>query len=137
MRIFVDSNIVVSALVFNRKPLLVLERALEKHVEMVLSEEILKEVTLAVLELSPDSTHLLPEFIQKLEMKIVRKREYEREIENQAVRDVKDKHVIAAAIAANCDYILTGDNDLLELKIDTPKVIRTRDLLRLLEENLG
>ncbi len=32
------------------------------------------------------------------------------------VRDKKDNHVIAAAVAERCTYIITGDKDLLELE---------------------
>lgn len=32
------------------------------------------------------------------------------------LRDPKDKHVLEAAIAGNCAYIITGDKDLLELE---------------------
>lgn len=32
------------------------------------------------------------------------------------VRDKKDNHIIAAAVANGCDYIITGDKDLLELE---------------------
>lgn len=32
------------------------------------------------------------------------------------MRDESDKHVLAAAIAAKCGFIVTGDKDLLSLK---------------------
>ena len=31
------------------------------------------------------------------------------------VRDPKDNHIIAAAVQGRCEYIVTGDNDLLDL----------------------
>lgn len=31
------------------------------------------------------------------------------------IRDPKDNHVLEAAIAGKCDYIITGDKDLLEV----------------------
>ncbi len=32
------------------------------------------------------------------------------------VRDAKDLHVLAAAVENQCDFIITGDKDLLELQ---------------------
>lgn len=31
------------------------------------------------------------------------------------LRDPKDNHVLEAAIAVKCDFVITGDKDLLEL----------------------
>lgn len=33
-----------------------------------------------------------------------------------SLRDSKDIHVLGAARAGNCDFLITGDKDLLELK---------------------
>ncbi|HSH81667.1 MAG TPA: putative toxin-antitoxin system toxin component, PIN family, partial [Herpetosiphonaceae bacterium] len=35
-----------------------------------------------------------------------------------AVRDVKDAHVLAAALDGSADYLITGDDDLLVLADD-------------------
>jgi len=37
-------------------------------------------------------------------------------LENNVVRDKDDNHIIAAAVGAGADCILTGDKDLLDLK---------------------
>jgi putative PIN family toxin of toxin-antitoxin system len=34
------------------------------------------------------------------------------------VRDPKDDHVIAAALSEDCEFIITGDKDLLTLRLD-------------------
>ncbi|HSH31294.1 MAG TPA: putative toxin-antitoxin system toxin component, PIN family [Candidatus Saccharimonadales bacterium] len=47
-----------------------------------------------------------------------------------AVRDAKDAHVIAAAVEAQCDLIVTGDKDLLALgAYDGIKIITPVELI--------
>ncbi len=50
-------------------------------------------------------------------------------------RDPKDDVYLACAAAANCNYIVTGDNDLLCLKTHgETKIVLPAEFLRILEE---
>jgi len=51
------------------------------------------------------------------------------------VRDEKDDIILAAAVGGNAKYLITGDDDLLTLKIYRDiRMISPVDLLQLLEE---
>lgn len=50
------------------------------------------------------------------------------EIES-ALRDPEDRPVLRGALFYYSDYLLTGDKDLLELKIDKPLPITPRQFL--------
>lgn len=45
-------------------------------------------------------------------MKVVK----HRPLESPICRDADDDNILAAAVAGLCDYIITGDNDLLEIR---------------------
>lgn len=48
---------------------------------------------------------------------VVPREAYERMIESMpALRDPKDAHVLAGAIASDCDILVTGDRDLLSVR---------------------
>lgn len=49
-------------------------------------------------------------------IRILPRLRYEQYIPTQEVRDPKDRHVLAAALCACCDYLVTGDADLLDLR---------------------
>jgi uncharacterized protein len=51
-----------------------------------------------------------------------------------ACRDPKDDKFLACAIEGNADYIVSGDNDLLDLgDYQTVKIVRAWDFLTFLE----
>jgi putative PIN family toxin of toxin-antitoxin system len=46
------------------------------------------------------------------------------------VRDPKDNHVIAAALSANAQIIVTGDQDLLSLKqVENIQILKSADFM--------
>ena len=51
--------------------------------------------------------------------------------ENESkIRDIKDRPILRAAIAAKVDAIITGDKDFLESDITEPKIITAADFLQ-------
>ncbi|HEX8932007.1 MAG TPA: putative toxin-antitoxin system toxin component, PIN family [Patescibacteria group bacterium] len=47
------------------------------------------------------------------------------------VRDIDDNRVLEAAVEGKCQYIITGDADLLDLKIfQSIKIITAEDFLK-------
>ena len=61
-RVTADSNIYISAIVFGRKPLTLLDMALERQVELAISDALLSE-TLRILR---DKFHRTPEQLEEL-----------------------------------------------------------------------
>ncbi|MBM4249461.1 MAG: putative toxin-antitoxin system toxin component, PIN family [Euryarchaeota archaeon] len=117
MRVFIDSNILISALVFDRNELDVLTHVLRKGHQLVTSNHIHEEVFRVMLEKLPEHAKLVDEFIRISGMEIVPGAKYLNMLDQfDIVRDRKDRHVLAAAVAAKCEMIITGDNDLLVLK---------------------
>ena len=49
----------------------------------------------------------------------------------KAIRDVKDRPILRAAMNADVDILLTGDKDFLEADIEMPKTMTAAEFLRL------
>ena len=112
-RITPDSNILISALVFGGNPLRLIEMALGGEVLLFISEAILHE-TLRVLREKFDFP----------EERAARAEEYISEATTlvqpsnkiDAIKeDPDDNKILECAEAAGCEYIVTGDLDLLRL----------------------
>lgn len=117
VRIFIDSNTLISALVFGGNELKCILNSLKRGHELVISEHIVEEVYRTIIEKFPEHTVLFHEFLKITNIEILPKTKYIEKIEMfDILRDKHDKHVLACAVTAHCDMIITGDKDLLILK---------------------
>ncbi len=93
-----------------------MQRALEGMLEIVTSQEILNEIR-KVLKDPEEHFELSEQEIDDIINGILLYAKLiEPAIRVEVVRDPKDNHVVACAVSAKADYILTRDNDLLTLK---------------------
>ncbi len=119
MKILVDTNILISALLFpNSKPAKALVYVSEYH-EMILCDRNLYELR-DVLERKapaslPDAEVLLAELSYELIPAAYNAQ--------KLIRDAKDQPILNAAIVADVDVILTGDKDFLSLDLERPKCL--------------
>jgi len=114
MQLVLDTNIVVSALVYGGKPGEVLELARTSKIQAVCSESILAEI-LRVLEVKFQFGGPRLQIVKKLFGKrmILVKPEQRLHI----LADEPDNRILEAAVAGGCGYIITGDKLLLKLEI--------------------
>jgi uncharacterized protein len=112
-RITPDSNILISALVFGGNPLHLLEMAFSGDVLLFISDAILQE-TLRVLR---DKFRLSEERMARAERLIdaCTTRVKPSGKIDVVKEDPDDNRVLECAEAAGCEYIITGDLDLLRL----------------------
>lgn len=118
MRVVLDTNVVASALLWGGTPERLIELAGDASLELVTSEALLAELA-GILS--------RPKFAQKLRQKnlsapeiVARYREISETveappIEETALRDPDDAAVLACAVAAQADVIVSGDADLQAL----------------------
>lgn len=129
LRVFFDSNVLVSALAFDglERRLFVESRRL--GVIPVVSDDVLREAR-RVLHLKFSGR--VPPVFEPLEPwfdEVVPRVQYLPLQAAQSVRDARDSHVLAAAQAAHCPVIVTGDDDLLVLQLPGVECLTTRELL--------
>ena len=120
MRAVIDNNVLVSGLLWGDKPGRVLAAVAEGHVQIFLSEELLAELRevlrrrkfaarLALKELTPETALAKVQAIARLVPASPIPAP-------PSLRDPDDLAVLACAISAAVDVIITGDKDLLTLK---------------------
>ena len=124
MRVFLDTNIIVSAFATRGLCADLFRKILEAHT-LVTTEYILAE-TQNVLS---NRFHVPEETVSEI-LGLLRRQEVVGTpilLLEIAIRDVNDLPVVAAAIEAKADYLVTGDKDILslnpvaEIKIVTPR----------------
>ena len=113
MKIVLDTNALIAALIARGVCHELLEHCTVQHV-LFTSEFILQETQETLIEKFGYSTELAAEAVSVLRsrMTVVTPSR----LESQVCRDPEDDNILAAAVSADCDCIITGDKDLLVLK---------------------
>jgi putative PIN family toxin of toxin-antitoxin system len=115
MRVVLDTNVLISALMFGRKPREILEKAIRGELRLCLSEEILSELG-EVLQrpkfgFPPTIVNqVISELTAISEVVMSSRRIFKIEV------DPADNHVLECALEAQAEYVVSGDNHLLNLK---------------------
>jgi len=133
MVIVLDTNVLISAIVFGGKPRLILEMAIRGEIELVLSDPILQEVqgvlsskkfrypVQVVVEITHQLTFLATMVYPRKEIKIIK-------------NDLADNRILECAVVGEAKYIISGDEDLLSLKSYMKiKIVTPDEFLRLLD----
>ena len=135
-RLFIDTNIMVSAIVFDGNELEVIIKSIESGDEIFISEHILEEAIRVFMKKFPKHLDMFEKFLELSDIKIVGKQEYQRIIKKfDDVRDKYDAHVLACANKMTCSYIITGDKDLLEYTKGSFEILRAPEYLKLFDED--
>lgn len=122
MRVFVDTNIVISAMLFpNGKVAKVFSHLLEKHTLIISSYT--KEACTEVFEKKfPSKIKQLEIFFDGINFEEFKSPEKIDEKKYPKIRDIKDLPVLVSAILSDADILLTGDKDFEDIKIDKPLI---------------
>lgn len=125
MRVLVDTNILISAILFpNSKMEKVLLYVTENY-EMILCERNITELREVLKRKKPERLPDAEIFLKELKYELI-PAIYHVE---QKIRDTKDQPILNAAIAFCVDVILTGDKDFLYLELERPKCLSATDFL--------
>ena len=124
LKTVLDTNIIVSALIYGGKPEQTYNLVLEKQIIAVTSTVLLAELTETLIKkFNFDSIRIEQlERIIKKHFKIVHPEET-----ISIVKDEDDNRVIEAAVEGKCNYIITGDRELLDIGLFNNIKIITAD----------
>jgi putative PIN family toxin of toxin-antitoxin system len=126
-------------MVFKGNERKLLDAIIDKRLKLVVSDDVLKEAEMVFKKKFPKHGVLFSLFLQFVNCEKIPKKEYRR-IEKQyskLIRDKTDVPILAAAVASKCDYLVTGDKELLSMKkAGFTRIIRMWELLRELKKVL-
>ena len=129
MRVMIDTNIFISAILFpGSLPAELVEKVLEKHT-LVLCSQIIEELHEVFNRKFKNKKEELEKFLTHLSYELVYTPEKIDEEKYPKIRDEKDLPILASAILADLDYFVTGDKDFFDLDIDRPKIITAKEFI--------
>lgn len=134
MRFFLDSNVLVSGIVFPGAERGILLATFRAGHAFVISEDVQREVLKTMREKFPRLRAEAAEALSVLRLETVLEKVYAKGPHTfPGLRDPKDAHILAAAIHSRCDVIVTGDRDLLVLgEVEGVRILRPRQARRLI-----
>ena len=127
LRVAIDTNILLSALFWRGSPHLVLELASAGEITLVVPELVRQEAYRVVGRFKGGSEALLDRFFERLGPHIepvpLPRRSAVTRI-SKLVRDFNDAPILASVIGARPDYFVSGDDDLLSVRLQRRPSIR-------------
>lgn len=134
MKVFVDTNVIISAMLFpSGKVARVFSHLLEKHTVVISSYT--KEECKEVFERKfPEKLKQLEIFFDGINFEEFTTPNKIDENKYPKIRDVKDLPVLASAILSDSDILLTGDKNFEDLKIDKPLIFSPTRYFELIDK---
>jgi putative PIN family toxin of toxin-antitoxin system len=133
MRCLLDTNVLVSAALFpNSVPAQAYMKAVTPPGRAVVCDYSLEEMQRVFTEKFPDRLRDYEDFASAMRLSVeiifTPPGEDALECENK-IRDVKDRPILRAAMAAHVDVIITGDKDFLEAGLAIPAILTSAEFL--------
>lgn len=132
VRVVLDSNIFISAYVFGGKPEEILKLIIAEQIQGITSQVLISEF-LGVLR---KKFGVSQNQILEIQSEIQDSFEVVWPVETfSIIRDTEDNRILEAAVEGKCDYIITGDDDLLRVgSFRRIKIVTPDQFLRLMKK---
>lgn len=114
IRVVLDTNVILSAIIFGGKPRTILENVIRKNIGLYFSEAILNELKRV---LNRPKFHYPAKIIRLIISEFTSIGELVDPTTRISTisRDPEDNRILECAVEAGVDYVVTGDSHLLEL----------------------
>lgn len=129
MRIIIDTNVLISAIIYPASiPGKAVTKVLNNH-KLVLCSFIIEELHRILSRKFKNKTEYLEEFLRKVTFELVDTPIVIDSTRYPAIRDKRDLPILVSAITAEVDMIITGDKDFLVLGIEKPIVLTPAEFM--------
>ena len=122
MRIMLDTNVLISALLFPGTRMDTMMNNIFMEHQLVLSSYIVEELNRVVQRKFPGKETAVDKMLLKMSYEYVYTPE-EFDTELFHIRDMKDYPVLYTAIIEDIDILITGDKDFSDIEIDKPEIM--------------
>jgi putative PIN family toxin of toxin-antitoxin system len=125
LRVFLDTNVIFSGLYSSAGPAgIIVERFINGEFTVVISQQVLEEVVRTIKEKLPVALPALRTLLESVALEIVNDPAYTELVRWKHLINSDDAAILAAAEAAQPDYLVTGDKHFL----DNPAIIEKSGL---------
>jgi putative PIN family toxin of toxin-antitoxin system len=129
MRIFVDTNILVSAILFPKSKVAdSLSIVLKEH-SLVICQYSIEELEEVFKNKFPERFESLYKFLDELTFELVSIPKNIDYSKYPNIRDKNDLPILVSAILSKSDILLTGDKDFEDIKIEKPRIMKPVDFM--------
>jgi len=130
MRIMIDTNIFISAILFpDSTPSKVVEKVLDEY-HLVLCSQIIEELHEVFDRKFNHKISSLEDFLSKLSYELVYTPQRIDKKEYPDIKDQKDLPILVSSILGDVDYLITGDIGFFDVEIERPEIITAREFLK-------
>lgn len=121
MRVMLDTNILISALLFPNERINRMVEFISLNHELILSSYVIDELKAVIERKFPSKTAIIDILLTKMSYELVYTPE---NIPNEIfdIRDKKDYPVLYTAIIENIDILITGDKDFADVTVLSPEI---------------
>ncbi|MBR1560482.1 MAG: putative toxin-antitoxin system toxin component, PIN family [Clostridia bacterium] len=122
MRVMIDTNVLVSALLFPGSRVAAVMEHIAAHHTLVLASFVIEELRAVVARKFPQRTTAIEDLLEALCYEYVLT---PRHLEDRLfdIRDAKDYPVLYTAMTNGVDILVTGDKDFTEVDVDQPEIM--------------
>ena len=125
----IDTNILISVIMFPSKGTNEYIKRLTSGNEIVLCDYVLDEVRTVTERKFPQKLHDLERSLMEIPYELVFLRKNYNRSDYPQIRDEKDLPILVTAIDSGIDVIVSGDKDFLSLEINNPMVLTMREFV--------
>ena len=129
MRIMLDTNVIISILVFDSKKLKKMLKIITDNYKLILSSYVLYELDEVIKRKFKNKKYDLDEFLYNIPFDIYYTPETIINKNFMGIRDIKDAPVLFSSIMSDVDILITGDKDFENLDIEKPEILSPTEFL--------
>ena len=126
MRIMLDTNVIISVLLFANSRMTNMMNYIFTTHRLVLSDYIMDELKYVATRKFPSKVEMIEKFLSSMDFEIASNRNGQN---NLYIRDPKDYPILASAKTNDVDILITGDKDFLDIRIDSPEIITPSEFI--------
>lgn len=128
MRIMIDTNVLISALLFPSEKMNKLFESIFINHTMVLSSYVIDELYMVVERKFPSKIGVIESLLSRMSYELVYT---PKSIKGNlvSIRDIKDYPVIYTAVVEGVDILITGDKDFENLNLESPEILTPNDFI--------